>query len=186
MEYYNKSIAIDPTYAAPWQALGNLLFKWEFYSDAIPVFEGMTRAAPQDAEAHYKLGLCYTYCYKSREAGRELFKSYHLNPKKGKKVASELWELSDREKGLALLELGHAFYDIDAFDEARKRYKKAVAYDPENAETYAYLGIAHIKLGHLALARWNLERSLEIDPENPHIPRLLDKIQLEGSEQGRI
>jgi Flp pilus assembly protein TadD len=176
-EYYSESIRIDPTYPAPWMALAKLLFGHKLYDTAIPIYEEVVRLRPQNAKMHSKLGLCYAYCYKKKEAWRELFKSYCLNPRNGRSPASELGRPSSQERGRALLELGHAFYDINRLDQARKHYRRALTYDPQNPEIYAYLGIAHLKLGQMALARWNLEKSLNLEPMNTQIRELLDRIR---------
>lgn len=64
-------------------------------------------------------------------------------------------------------ELGAALVFLGERDEAVRRFRKALALEPENHRHHANLGWACLEAGRLEDARAQLERSLALDPDDP-------------------
>ncbi len=54
-----KTVALDPSYAAAFLQLGILASNRKMYLEAVRDFEQAVNADPQEAEAHYRLGVAY-------------------------------------------------------------------------------------------------------------------------------
>jgi tetratricopeptide (TPR) repeat protein len=71
------------------------------------------------------------------------------------KLANEIWT----DKGIILADLGR-------LPEALQTYDRALAVNPDNADTWDFKGEAHFKLGQLREALAACERALQIDPNH--------------------
>jgi outer membrane protein OmpA-like peptidoglycan-associated protein len=107
---------------------GDRDFKLEHYRKALPFFEQVIQADPNDADAIFKAGVCYLHKY-SKEKGLEyLLKANSLNPNVDKHMA--YW-------------LGRAYHQNYQFDKALENYhlyKSAYGkYDERRLEVEKYI-----------------------------------------------
>jgi arylsulfatase A-like enzyme/Flp pilus assembly protein TadD len=68
------------------------------------------------------------------------------------------------------------------YEEALREAERAAGDDPDSAEAYAEAGRAAQALGREDLARQHLERSVELDPDEPRVLQLLARTLLEQDD----
>src|SRR5436190_14774137 len=59
---------------------GDREFKLEHYRKALPFFEQIIQADPNDADAFFKAGVCYLYKYSKEKALEYLLKANSMDP----------------------------------------------------------------------------------------------------------
>ena len=89
---------------------------------------------PQNAEAHYYLGVYYYKVNLYDEAIREISQAIDLN-------------VSIASSAEALTYLGLALADKGRFEEAISEYKRAMEFDPKNPIIHNSLGVAYKNAG---------------------------------------
>jgi outer membrane protein OmpA-like peptidoglycan-associated protein len=86
---------------------GDRLYKLEHYRKALPFFEQVIQADPNDADAIFKAGVCYLHKYSKEKALESLLKANAMNPKVDKNMT--YW-------------LGRAYHQNYEFDKALENY----------------------------------------------------------------
>jgi outer membrane protein OmpA-like peptidoglycan-associated protein len=86
---------------------GDREYKLEHYRKALPFFEQVIQANPQDADAIFKAGVCYLHKYSKEKALENLLKAYAMDPNVDKHIA--YW-------------LGRAYHQNYQFDKALEYY----------------------------------------------------------------
>ncbi|MGH9321377.1 MAG: tetratricopeptide repeat protein, partial [Vicinamibacteria bacterium] len=114
-------------------------------------------------------------------------------------LASALLETGEPERARTLLKslepefgdrfevvagLGHAAYQTGSYSEAVRYFERAIDLSPAGRSLLNALGESHVRLGQLDLARTALERSLELDPQQPRVKELLEEL-LRSSSRNR-
>ncbi len=113
--------------------------------------EEKTRARPDDAKAHYELGVQYIELGLIDKCIESFRRSLELDPKQPKALC---------DLGVALERGGH-------LQEAADHYGRALKLDPGNAQAILNLGSAYAGLGKMEEASRLFERMLQISPGDP-------------------
>ncbi|MCP4249110.1 MAG: tetratricopeptide repeat protein [bacterium] len=157
----------DPRCAAGFYWLGRILAKREQTQAAIDSFAAALARAPDNADIHYAMAMAWRDQGQSDRAEEHL-KRYQEDRRPrlyDDPYADRLERLrtgADHafQQGLRLSEMG-------SFEEAIKRYREALAADPELAEAHQNLGVALMRLGQLDSAIEHLRRAAELNPSLP-------------------
>ncbi|UCD56421.1 MAG: tetratricopeptide repeat protein [Candidatus Hydrogenedentota bacterium] len=114
---------------------------------------GIEKAAgqPNDAKAHYELGVQYLELGLSEKGIRSLKRSLELNP--------------DQPK--AHCDLGVALERCGRLPDAADHYANALKLDPENSQALVNLGAAYARMGRFDEASDLFDRALKLSPNDP-------------------
>lgn len=131
-----------------------------------------------------------------KEKARELFEaSVAASPQMGsarESLASLLLEEGDTVRVVELLEpvyqqvpdryevlvlLGEAYVKQENYSKASELLEKAGALRQLDARYLSFLAVSHYQLGHRERARELLERSLSLQPDQPQVKELLEKLK---------
>jgi len=150
MSEYQKALAIDPVYAAPYYNLGFDYLQQKQVDKAIFEFQQTLALAPDSAEAHNDLGNCFFQKGQMDDAIVEFQKALAI----------------DSENSDIYCNLGNALAQKGQVDEAILDYQKALAIDPSDADLYCNLGNALAKKGQLDEAILDYQKGLAINSTN--------------------
>ena len=165
---------------------------------ALPLFERVVKIRPDDAEAHFRLGVTQSNLGRSEDARAAYRAALVLNPRHlsaitnlgGELLAHKCWaealalytEAAARmpaeadafaaNLGIAQLEGGH-------LDDAIETLSRVIQSAPENSEAYSNLGMALQRAGRLQQAEETLRRALTISPNSGSIHNNLGLTLLE-------
>ena len=98
---------------------------------AARAFKGALRIDPENADAHYNLGVIYKETGRDDEAVALLKEAVRINPSHAD----------------AHFNLGAAYNALKRYDQAVAAFKKAIQLNPNYADLYFNLGIAHTEAG---------------------------------------
>ncbi len=167
------------------------LFQQHKYKEAVLNFEQSLNFDPNNAKAHYVMGLCHNGLRNSEAAQKAYLQAVEVDSNYAKPYKS-LGDLRRRERnyggaiqayeqaisldpsfmeaygGLALVHL-----DTQNFEALAALIQKALAIDPEYVNGYLYLGTAFNRLGRYHEAIKPLRRGIELNPKNPEAHYLL-------------
>jgi tetratricopeptide (TPR) repeat protein len=141
------------------------------YSKAAEYLQRYVEVYPQDASAHYRLGLLLTLS-DPNEAAAQLLYASQLDPQFDPAAQtlrtavnlSALEETASRQKVV----IGRGLGLLEEWELALAAFEEAVRLDEKNAEAWAWLAEAEQKwAGSEALN--HLDRALELDPRSPVI-----------------
>jgi len=132
--------------------IGKMLFREGKYQDAISIFKIIIDVAPDYADAHHSIALCYITTKEFDKAVASLEKAVELKP------------------GFApnYVALGQIYSEKGKADEAIKYYKKAVELQPNDAQIYFKMGAAYYNMQKFDEAIEVIERSLDLDASNTY------------------
>ena len=133
-----------------WKALSATLRLQGSFNDALEAIRSAVQTTPDDAEAHYELGLVFDRLGRVGEAEASLRRALQLNPK---------FAEAHNELGLILERTYRA-------EEAETSYRRALALRPEWPGVLSNLAIAQKFQGKLDEAEANLRRAIELEPGN--------------------
>lgn len=139
---------------------GVILVEEKKYQGAIPFFKKVIKKDPNDAQAHYYLGVCYRNC-KISTAVTVLQRAIEL----------------DSNNTDAYIELGRAYVELNQFNEAISALEQAVSAEPTNDVALLHLGIAYYKKGNNEVAISMLKKSLD-NYESPEAYMFLGSVYL--------
>ncbi|HLL76003.1 MAG TPA: tetratricopeptide repeat protein [Pyrinomonadaceae bacterium] len=114
-------------------------YKQNDFAGAAALFEQATRLAPDNAEAHYSLGIALGELDRYEESAAEFRQALGCNPDAGQRL-------------LATYNLGNAYLDIGKYREALARFEETVKLDPKQVTPYYNIGLAHVALKDLEKA----------------------------------
>jgi protein O-GlcNAc transferase len=117
-------IAKHPAVPFAWQLLGGALQMQG--KDALAAFQKVAALSPNDASAHFNLGVAYKSVGQMEQAAASYRSALALNP--------QYLE--------ALSNLGNVLQDLSQLDEAVRCYRKALLIQPRSADTHYSLGNA--------------------------------------------
>ena len=126
VEYFNKSLELEPDSAEVHSNLGNALSKLSQTDEAIEHYKKALNLKPNFSDAHYNLALALARQGKTDEAIAEYRDALRFKP-------------DDID---ALSNLGFELAKQGNFDEAIRYYKKALEFEPKNVIAHGRLGLA--------------------------------------------
>jgi TolB-like protein/Flp pilus assembly protein TadD len=161
IEYYQKSIDLDPSYADAYLGLANT-YGFIAYQRRVDYAEGSVKAEnllakalaldPQLSYAHALSGMIkFQFRCDRPGAEKELSRALELNP-----------------NDMAALDY-HSYYllELGRTDEAIAEKKRVLEYDPVSVGTSSELGLYYLIAGRNDGAIEQLQRTLELDPNYP-------------------
>ena len=146
--------------AKAYHALGTQLTRVERYPEAITVFNKVLEMDPEYNNAYYNLGTCYERLGENSKALQSFYSEKKLDPK-DRDV--------DYRIGRLLLRMGQYQQALNALNEHIAMQK------PSDGRPYIYRAMAHKALGHAALAHADMQRALDLQPEDK---KLFDQVGL--------
>ncbi len=184
---------------------GNLLMEEEKYDQALEVFEEFETKYPQIYQVHLNIGNCYLNKGELDKAEEEfqlvldktleMHGDYKSDPATSLRAFTGLGELylqkEDFEKGqeyfakaleispedeVAAYNVGQIFFSNQRPDEAIKYYKLAIQIKEDWSKPYLRLGYAYLNKGDYDAALEYLNKFVEMDPENPEVPKTRNMI----------
>jgi adenylate cyclase len=171
--YMRRAIKVDPTFAAAWAWLANVLTNEITYNyvrgDAVAAEMGraVERALaldPNSSVAHTAKGGIYWNIDWDWEAGlAEFQKAYDLDPTDAN---------ANNELGVALLTLR------SESDTALALYQKAIELDPINSDYYGNIGFYYLAVGKLPEAETALRKAIDLFPTGENLHGLLGQVLL--------
>jgi tetratricopeptide (TPR) repeat protein len=132
-------------------------YKKNYDEDAVESFERVVQMEPDNAEAHYRLGLAYAAVGKSGEAEKSFERAVRLYTKETKEGPDDAEEEFN---------LGQAYGKLGKYADAIKAYKRAIKDAPDDSDKYYELGLAYSKLAQYKEAVAALNKAVELDPNN--------------------
>jgi TolB-like protein/Tfp pilus assembly protein PilF len=203
LKLFQKSIAIDPTYAPPYagladcyELLGSAPYTTLPPSQAFPKAEEAARKALQLdeslAEAHVSLGYSeMVYEWNLSAALKEFTRALELRPDYA--TAHQFYAyyltavgnldeaIAERKRALELdpinplltSALGEAYYQYRQFDRTIEQNSKSLELDPSYAIALVNIGRAYELKGMHAQARDAFQKILSVSPDNPAVLALM-------------
>lgn len=169
IEFYDRSISVNPKFVPVWRKKGTLLFDLERYEEALICFNTIIGFEPDDYAAWYNKGVTLDRLSRSKEAINYYDRALKLNPK---------FDLAWNAKGILLDYLGKHEEAINCFD-------KYIEMNPEDVEVLHSKGHALYFLGKLRDALKMAEQALAIDPVHPGATQLKEDIYRRGLDSNR-
>jgi protein O-GlcNAc transferase len=120
-----------PDFGFGWKLLGSVLQAQG--KDALPAFQKVTHLQPDDAEAHYNLGVIHKSKDQLNQAATSYQRAIKLKP----------------DYAEAHSNLGNTLKDLGRLDAAITHYRRALKIQPHSADTHNNLGTALKDLGTL-------------------------------------
>jgi predicted O-linked N-acetylglucosamine transferase (SPINDLY family) len=137
-----------PQLAVAWKLLGACLHRQGKGQDALPALLKAAKMLPNDAEAHYNLGVTQESLEHYKEAVASYRKSLILKP----------------DSTAALNNLSNVLRTLGQFDDAVTSCRRALEINPNYAGAYHNLGNIMNDSGQIDEAVANYHRALEINP----------------------
>jgi tetratricopeptide (TPR) repeat protein len=167
--YFEKAREHEGYRAAGHYGLGRVEAASKAYEAAVAHFEAALELQPAASKIHYPLGLAY------RALGRRAEAESHLEAYGRVEVGFPdpvLGRLKQAASGAAahLQAASHALVRGE-YELAEREYRKALAIEPDNAESRRSLGLSLWRLEDLdgAIEQYRIAAELEpTDPQNPH------------------
>ena len=144
-----------PYHQFGWKVLGAILGQTSRISEAVNANQKSVELAPQDAEAHYNLGITLQELGRLDEAEASYTQAIAFKP----------------DYALAHNNLGVTLKDLGRLAEAQASYTQAIALKPDYAEAHSSLGVVLHMNGDIDSGLESLEKANNIDPDlqNNHI-----------------
>jgi tetratricopeptide (TPR) repeat protein len=128
-------------------AKGIMAYDNQDYLDALAHFRTVVAAEPDNADAHFYLGLTLSRLGEYQEAGEALEKTLQL----------------DASKRYVHYHLGLVYFLQDRHEAALAQFKLAEQFDPQKAATQFYLGNTYYRLQQYELALAPLQQAMTLD-----------------------
>ena len=119
------------------------------FGRAAALFEQAIKLAPDNAEAHYSLGIALGEVDHYEESAAQFRQSLGCNPDGAQRL-------------LATYNLGNAYLDMGKYAEARDRFREAIKLDPTQVTPHYNLGLAYVALGELGAAADSFGQALRM------------------------
>jgi tetratricopeptide (TPR) repeat protein len=155
---YDKAIGLAPQHAMAYSNRGNTLKELKRYDEALASFMQAVRINPRYADAYFNAAIVLEECKRYEEALQAYRQAVALDP-----GHAQAW----LNQGTVLEELARIAPDPSTQQAALDCFDKAIATIPDYADAYATKGDYLIELGRMSEAEAQLNRALELDPDNP-------------------
>lgn len=146
----NEAVRLDPENAYYNYALGAVAAQSRTPGQAVPYFEKYIARKPGDPRGRFALGAAYFYSA-NYDAARKELRAVEARPETAAGAHYFLGRIAKQEENLA---------------EAENELLHAVAANPKFPDALAELAHVYIRLEKYAGARKELERALELEPDN--------------------
>lgn len=179
-----KAAELDPASPATQYDLADLYLNWlQRPADAAAAYRRLIKMRPEDAGAHFGLGVALASQRQSRDAASEFEQAAVLAPQNPLPLTAlgRLYALSDEpQKALAafdralnvkadyapaLVERGDLYLKRSEYARAAADFEQVVKLAPKDAMNVFKLGSAYQLSGKLGLAEQQYRRSIELDPK---------------------
>ncbi len=157
------------------------------FDGAIEILKKMIDSNPDDANAHYLLGICYQRKKQFPESVLEFEKTAELSP----------------SFSGAYHQLGFSYQQQKEWTKALDFYAKAIELDPKSVESFYNRGLILFQQGNVEESLVEFERALELKPDDPEFLEMagrcyihqadfkraieyLEKAKLNSSDQTKI
>ncbi len=200
INYYQQTIALDPSYADAHCSLGIVYTYFrDRYDQAIPAFQEAIRLRRHYPQAHFFLGSAYGAQGRYDEALKEFKIALEQNPEygdvhfimgnllggKGKyEEAIEEFRLAleaNPDDGEVHYKLGVILDKLGRFDEAVKALRLSLQLSPKHLETHNQLGFLFARQGRLEEAIVEFKAALQ---KNPQYTKAYNNLGIAYAEQG--
>lgn len=185
LQFMQKSISFDPTFADAYESIGVILGREERYNEAIEWMDKLLLANSSSVMAHTNKSLYLMKLGKIEEAEAEkataTVKSFAMFGEEAKlkkameaekqkkeddinrreKMFLQVLEI-DEEDTIALYGLGDIAFHRNQFDKAVEQLSKVIAHDPKYSMAYLQLGKAYEALGNVQMAHETFSRGIEV------------------------
>jgi len=139
--------------------LGDAYFAKGMYDETIFQFKKSLAIKPQNAMAHYNIGISFSKKGKHGDAIRHFYEASRIDPK---------FVAAHNNLGLMLCEQSR-------FSDAIKHFSEALQIEPENVNIQNNLGIAYARQGNLRNAAVHFAEAVRLSPQNKAIRINLDR-----------
>ncbi|MDQ7822084.1 MAG: tetratricopeptide repeat protein [Candidatus Eremiobacteraeota bacterium] len=150
LDEWQKAFDIDPTVINWIKDPSFAIYYKKRIEESLSQFQRPIMISPDNAYAHYQLGLAYKFFDRPELSLQSLKKAVDINPK--------LWE--------AYVKAGDVYSALGQNKYSIMQYKSAINVNPKYADAYLNLGITYEKENMIALAVQQYERALELDADN--------------------
>jgi len=130
--------------------LGDAYFAKGMYGESISAFKNSLAIKPENAMAHYNLGISFSKKGKSEDAIRHFYEASRIDP----------------EFVAALNNLGLLLCEQGRFSNAIKHFSKALLIKPENVSIQNNIGLAYAQQGNLKDAAVHFAEAVRLSPRN--------------------
>jgi len=185
IELYERAIAVCPSYADAYEALGVILGRHGRYEEAIELMQRLLEVDPLSVMAHTNLSLYYNQQGRIEDAEREAAEAMRAkirNEQDEKELAEAAQDqtdsaIADRERRAGMFRqvleldpddplgnfgLGELLVEEGSFEEAARHLERALAADPRYSAALLALGRAHEGAEDLASARDTYRRGVDV------------------------
>lgn len=145
-EYYRQALVLEPQAYSAWNYLGNVYMDLGNYRQAIACYERMVALNPLSHTALFNLGVAHSDLGESEQAREYYHRAVEIDPE-----AYSAWN-----------NLGILYARLGDHEQALACYRRAVESAPEFDSGHKNLGFEYFKGGNLALAEIHTSRALEL------------------------
>ncbi|MFQ6069152.1 MAG: tetratricopeptide repeat protein [Candidatus Aminicenantales bacterium] len=180
---------------------GNALLEEEKFDEALAAFEEFMEKYPEVFQVHLNIGSCYLKKGDLERAEKEfnfvlektkeVLGDYKNDPQTSLRAFTGLGEIylqrQDYDRAMnyfaqsleispqdevAAYNVAQVLFFNQKIDEAIEYYKLAIKIKPDWSKPYLRLGYAYLNKGDFEKALENFKKFIDMDPENPEVPRV--------------
>ena len=185
IEYFTKSIVLDPNYIIPYYNRGSAYNDLQNYKESIQDFNKAIELNPNYGKAYNNRGVVYNALGEYQKAIKDFNKAIELNPhlitifnnrgaaynKLGKNEQAimdfnKAVELNPNDD-LAYNNRGIAYNDLQQYQTAIQDFTRAIELNPENATIYYNRGTTYLQLKKYNEAIQDYTMVIELNPNDP-------------------
>lgn len=195
MKAFNDVLATHRNLPAALIGRGDVHFGQQNFKAASQDFEQAASLAPQNAEAHLKLGMSLQALQKNAAAEKAYLSAIRIDPKLALAYNNLAWmatqDSARHKQGVAWAEkavslapetaayldtLGWAYYRAGQTAQARATLQRALAKDSRLADPHYHLGMVWLALGNTTEARKSFNKALAIRKDHPEARAALARL----------
>lgn len=150
IDFYKKSISIDPYYSEYYNELGNIYQRLEEFDKANECYEKSLHYSAPYSEAYFNQGLNY---FKSGDYEKSLI---HLSKS----------EEIDPDQPEIFLIRGEIYDEMGDLNASIQEYTNALSLDPSCVNAYLNRAVLYFQKNEYQLTEIDLKKAISVDPEN--------------------